>query len=362
MSRLALIVAGGTGGHLYPGIALARTMSERGWSVRFAVRRGDLGKDILAREGFTVYELAGQGLPRRLSMDMLRFPVRFAQGAFEAGKLLGQLRPQVVIGMGGYLSFSVLLGARLSGIPTMIHEQNVLPGLSNRLLSMIVKSVAVSFEGSLKRLTGKKVWVSGLPVRKEIGLIGTAEARLRFGLDPKRRTYLVFGGSQGAQRLNSTMPLAFKRLAQRKKDFQVLHITGPNALERTQKVYKDEGVEAQLLPYCHDMAAAYGAADLVVCRAGASTVAELLAARRPALLVPYPFASENHQVFNAQVMERLGVGITLLESVLTADRVVETLSILQSKEAGMMKSFGLLGAEDPRDASDRLADGVEGLL
>ncbi len=318
-----LIVAGGTGGHLYPGIAVARAL--QGHQVLFCVRRGDLGRDILAKEGFAVKEIAGQGLPREFSWKVFSFPYRFVQGFFEARALLRDVRPDAVLAMGGHLSVPVVLQAKSMGIPTLLHEQNVFPGLANRLLSRWVNSVAVSFPESTSYLKGKNVWVSGLPIRSEMGQVSQAEGRARFGLATDVTTYLVFGGSLGAQRLNTLAVEAWPLLLQEGRRFQVIHVTGAKDYERIEKLYRPLKITANPIPYCHEMAHAYAAASAVVCRAGASTVAELLAAARPALLVPYPHASNNHQLYNARVLQSAGLGEVMLDAALTPEGIAEYL-------------------------------------
>lgn len=329
-SRTALIVAAGTGGHLYPGIAAAKAIVSRGpgWKVIFVVRRGDMGKTLLEREGFDVLELSGQGLPRALSWKTLLFPWRVLEGFVQAWSALGRIQPQVVLGMGGYLSFPVLLAARLKGIKTLIHEQNVLAGLSNRVLSKLVDSVAVSFAESRGKVGQSGVWVSGLPIRPEIGKVDPGEARQHWGFDEDRMTFLIFGGSLGAQRINRSVVGAWEELASKADQFQVLHVTGEKDFETVKALYARLPVKANLLPYCHDMASAYAVADLVICRAGASTIAELLVTQRPAILVPYPFASENHQFYNAGVLARRGAAEVILDQDLNAARLAAALKPL----------------------------------
>jgi UDP-N-acetylglucosamine--N-acetylmuramyl-(pentapeptide) pyrophosphoryl-undecaprenol N-acetylglucosamine transferase len=312
-----LIAAGGTGGHLYPGVALARALS--GHEVIFVVRRGDLGREILQKEGFPVREIAGQGLPRAFSLRAFSFPFNLIRGCGEAWWLLRDLRPDCVVGMGGYLSVPVIGVAHALGIRTLLHEQNVLPGLANRRLARWADSIAVSFQESLEHFPQKKTWVSGLPIRADIGAIDSGKATQDFDLDTARPVFLVFGGSQGARRLNETCLEAFKKLAGENLRFQVLHVTGPPSFESIRSAYAKLPVRAVVLPYCHRMASAYAAADWVVCRAGASTIAELIAARRPATLVPYPYASNNHQIYNANVLSAAGVGTVILEKDLTPD-------------------------------------------
>lgn len=351
------IVAGGTGGHLYPGIAVARAIGE-GWSVVFVVRRGDLRRSILEKEGFAVIELAGQGLPRGFSVRAAAFPWNFLKGCVEAYFLVKRRRPHRVVGMGGYLSFPALLAARWFGVKTLIHEQNVLPGLANRVLGRWVDSIAVSFPESQSHFRGRPVWTSGLPVRREIGTLSTAEGRKAFGLAEGKVTFLIFGGSQGARRLNRMVTGAWRFLE--RLDFQVLHIAGERDSPAVQQAYQELAIRSVVVPYCHDMAAAYAAADLVLCRAGASTVAELLAAHRPALLIPYPHASNNHQLFNARVLERKGVGEILPEESLTVESLGRRLSAYLNDPAALrafQERFRILAPERAnQDAAKVLAD------
>ncbi|HVO32475.1 MAG TPA: undecaprenyldiphospho-muramoylpentapeptide beta-N-acetylglucosaminyltransferase, partial [Elusimicrobiota bacterium] len=315
-AQTVLIVAGGTGGHLYPGIAVAqalRDMPSRSANVIFVVRTGDLGKAILAREGFQCVEIPGQGLPRRPSFGLLTFAWTLASGYLAAWRCLGQCRPAVVVGMGGYLSFPVMTAARFRGIRTIIHEQNVLPGLSNRWLARAVDSVAISFVDSARYFPAAKTWLAGLPVRQEIGTVQKGAARQSLGLVEDRFTVLVFGGSQGAHRMNEEVLNICRQSAEELRGMQMVHVTGEKDYDKLAKEYSGSGVRAIVMPYCHNMAAAYAAADLVVCRAGASTVAELERARRPSILIPYPFASEDHQRFNAEHLVNLGLADMILE-------------------------------------------------
>jgi UDP-N-acetylglucosamine--N-acetylmuramyl-(pentapeptide) pyrophosphoryl-undecaprenol N-acetylglucosamine transferase len=352
-----LIVAGGTGGHLYPGIALARALA--GHEVVFVVRRGDICRGILQKEGFSVREIAGQGLPRTLSLRMLSFPFQFARGWVEALVLLLKFKPDRVAGMGGYLCVPVILLAHALRIRTLLHEQNVLPGLANRVLRRWVDSVAISFPDSLLYLKGRNVWVSGLPIRPEMGTIDQGMGRDRFGLRQTLWTVFVFGGSLGARRLNSLVVETWPLLLRKGFEFQVLHVAGMTDFDRVEALYRELALPAKVLPYCYDMAYAYAAADVVLCRAGASTVAELLAVQRPALLVPYPFASNRHQDQNALVIEKYGLGKTIQEDVLQPGVAADF--IAQSATERSRRDFERAVAGLPRDlhpalAASRLAD------
>lgn len=343
-----MIVAGGTGGHLYPGIALARSLTAH--EVLFIVRRGDLGRDILQKEGIAVQEIEGQGLPRSLSLRWFTFPFKFIKGWGEARNALQQFKPDRVVGMGGYLSFSVILNAHFMGIRTMLHEQNVYPGLANRLLSWWADSVAVSFPTSLGSFNGRKVWISGLPVRPEIGEANAVSARHDLGLTDGSPVILIFGGSLGAKRLNTLTTEAFAELSKRNHRFQIFHIAGPKEFDRVAALYKDYGLSATVVPYCHDMSKAYAAADAVVCRAGASTIAELSVVQRPALLIPYPYASNNHQLHNAQLIAKTGQAKVVLEKDLTPEAIAEFLTHLP-----VLRQVPVANEIDPRLAAGRLA-------
>ena len=357
-----MIVAGGTGGHLYPGVALGRALAQRGWAVAFIVRPTDLGREELEREKFAVHFVSGQGMPRRASLKAFQFPLRLAQGFGQTRRLLMDHRPDVVVGMGGYLSFPVLLTARLMGIPTMIHEQNFFPGVANRFLARYVDSVAVSFEESLAYFPKKKAWVSGLPVRQEIGRVSKPDARRRFGLNADGFTCLIFGGSQGAHRLNDIIVEAWKRLSG--VMMQVIHITGKTDHAAIERAYGALPFCAVVLPYCQDMPSAYAAADLVICRSGASTVMELAAAQRPSILIPYPHASGNHQWFNAQLLAKRGVAEVIeekdLESGSLAQRI-KTLIEQPNRLEALRASFDRSPASAGAPPADRLANRVDAL-
>ena len=327
-----LIVAGGTGGHLYPGIAVAQALwraplseGQRRPEIRFVVRRGDLGREILQREGFDVREIAGQGLPRRLSPTLFKFPAAFLNSCRETFALLDEEKPDFVLGMGGYLSFPVLLAATWKRIPTLIHEQNAFPGLANRLLGRWVHSIAVSFPGSDSFFPKRKTWLSGLPVRLTLKAIEPALARETLGLKKNCLTFLAFGGSLGAHRLNEILLDVWQRLVAAGKPFQVLHISGPRDFAVFETAFKEAKIPGKLLSYCHDMPSAYAAADIVIARSGASTIAELTTIGRPAILIPYPYATNDHQWFNAQVLVQKGCAEAIREKDLRADVLAQRL-------------------------------------
>lgn len=368
-SPLVLIVAGGTGGHLYPGIAVARALTRKpavpAVSIRaaFVVRSGDLGRDILRREGFEVYDLPGQGLPRKLSLHGLTFPIQLFRGFKEAGHLMKSVKPDFVLGMGGYLSFPALIAARWRKIPTMIHEQNVLPGLANKMLGRMVDSVAVSFPESARHFPAPKTRVAGLPIRDDMQPGDAGQARARLGLSPDLRTLLVFGGSQGARRLNQVVVETWRLLGRQTDSWQVIHVTGSADGSAVADAYRNLGLTSRVLAYSHEMPTLYAAADLVICRSGASTVAELLAVHRRAILIPFPHATADHQFFNAQVLEKRGWASIILEKDLTPERLGrEVTDLMGANRSQLPDAPSVLSEESEKTAADRIAGFIRARL
>lgn len=362
MGRRALIAAGGTGGHLYPGIALAHRLKASGCDVSFVVRRGDMGRELIDREGFVSYELTAQGLPRTLSTAWLRFPFRFIRGLIEVRGVLKAAKPDVVVGMGGFVSFPVVAAARIHRIPSVIHEQNVLPGLTNRLLGRLASRVAISFESSRRYFPNHSTTLTGLPIRGEFGAISTEEGRQRLGLERNRKTVVIFGGSLGATTLNRVVPEALEMLAADLEDAQVLHISGARDVESTRQRYRSFAMRSTVVPYCHDMPSALAAASIVIARAGASTIAELLATGRRAILIPYPFATGNHQLFNAKVL----VDREQAEMILEKDLVCTSLARAIVRALKVDSPLRQKSTEEPSrphgTAAQRLAEVAIGLL
>lgn len=322
-----VIVGGGTGGHLYPGLAVAQELKR--WDPRariiFIGARGGLERDIVAREGYRHFEITASGLVRRPWRERAAAVGHLLRGFGEAIRLLRRVQPQVVFGLGSYVSGSVMLAAGALGIPRLIHEQNVTPGVTNRLLGHIVNRVAVSFEVSMTHFPKGKAVVTGNPVRPAICQIrGRAhEPNGRFHL-------LVVGGSQGAHHLNMAMLEALRQLVDIQDNLWIVHQTGPNDLATVQEVYTSGGHPGVVHAYIQDMAAEYGATDLVICRAGATTIAELTVSGKAAMLVPFPYAANNHQEQNARTLTVAGAAELIsdqaLSGTLLADRIRHYLS------------------------------------
>lgn len=320
-----LVVAGGTGGHFYPGLAVAKELVKSGNKIHFLVRHDDVVIPLVKNDGFAYSEIFAVGFKRRLSLTNLFAIIKLFIGTIQSFFVLLRVRPQVILAMGGYLSVPPALIAKIFGIPVVLHEQNVKPGVANRLVSRWAAQVAVAFEES-RPYFSRDVVVTGNPIRPEfLSLPDRTESLKFFSLKPSKKTLLVFGGSLGAHKLNDLVAQALAELPEFIQSWQVLHITGPSDEERVRSVYTGSEYDHYIAGYCHNMAAAYSAADAVICRAGASTVSELSVLKKPALLVPFPFSSENHQWANALVLKDKGVALVYEEAELAAGKMTPVL-------------------------------------
>lgn len=314
MPQRVVFAGGGTGGHLYPALAIAealqRTAPDIG--ISFIGARGRIEARVVPAHGYAFYPIWVAGFRRRLSLEILLFPVKLAVATVQSLVLLLRLRPSVVVGTGGYVCGPPVFVATLLGIPTVLQEQNSYPGVTTRLLARRVREVHIAFDVTrtfLKRKDG--VHLSGNPIRASVGTAGRTESLKRLGLQGSRKTVLVVGGSQGAASINDAL-LASRDLLSR-TDVQVVWLTGGGELERVKSRIADmgSGDGVHLHGFLDDMPGAYAVADLVVCRAGASTVAEVLCAGLPSILVPYPHAAADHQTMNARAVAEAGAAVVI---------------------------------------------------
>ena len=344
-----LIVAGGTGGHLFPGIAVAEALLEEGKEVLFVSGRRKVELEILKDRPFPVERLDVEGFVGRSFSAKTRSLLKMSRAFFKAKRILKEFNPHVVLATGGYTALPVVLAARLSGKVLGLHEQNLEPGVANKLLSKWVDRVFLSIKGSERHFPQSKVVFSGNPVRRE--LFSVPERRKA----KAHRGILFMGGSQGARFLNE---LALKVVPKLLKCFAVLliiHQTGLSDYERVKRSYSEvlsSEVEGRLkvMPFIRDMAWAYSEVDLVVGRAGATTLAELFATRTPAVLIPFPYATHNHQEKNAKVVSEKGAAICLLQKEATPEKalslIVELISSPQLLEE-MGEKMGTFFLKDP---------------
>ena len=323
-----VIAGGGTGGHLYPGIAVARELLARrpDAQISFAGTARGIESRVVPREGFSLDLIRSGGLKGKSPLERATGVWLLPLSAFDAWRILSARRPDLVIGVGGYSSGPVVLMAAASGIPTMLLEQNAVPGLTNRWLAPIVDAAAVTFE-STRTFFGAKAFVSGNPVRPEFFQQGE-------GHDANLVGVLIFGGSQGAHAINVAMVEAAAQLAAGHPRLRLTHQTGERDVEMVRSAYRAAGLQADVEPFLYDMGQRLGRADLIVCRAGATTLAELTAAGKPAILVPLPTATDDHQRRNAAALASAGAADVLSQTDMTgAELARRVLALAGDREA-----------------------------
>ncbi|HEX2833294.1 MAG TPA: undecaprenyldiphospho-muramoylpentapeptide beta-N-acetylglucosaminyltransferase [Thermoanaerobaculia bacterium] len=317
--KTLMIAGGGTGGHIYPAIAIAREAIARDANRRvvFVGTEYGLEKTIVPKAGFPLEFIQVGGLKGKGGLDLIRNLARLPLGFIQAFRLIGKHKPDVVLGVGGYSSGPVLIAAVLRRVPTIIHEANAFPGLANRGVSRFVTAVAVAFADALPRLgRSKDGVVTGNPIRAEF-----------FNHQPPaangRPRLLIFGGSQGSRVINNAILAALPLL---EPTFEIVHQTGPTDHEKVAAAYREtKFANARVVPYLDPMVDELAAADLVVCRAGAMTLGELAAVGKAAILIPFAAATNNHQEVNARVVEQAGGAIVLTEKELTAERLASAI-------------------------------------
>ena len=318
-----MIAGGGTGGHLFPGVAIAEELRARvpDATVRFVGTARGIEARVLPDLGWDLALIEVSGLKTVGVLGTIRGLFRLPRALWQARRLVKQFAPDAVIGVGGYASGPVVLMARLRGVPTAICEQNSIPGLTNKILGRVARAVFLSFEESKRFFKPKKIVMSGNPVRRDLVqklLAATPRA-------PDDTVHvLVCGGSQGAIAVNELASHALASLAKTAK-LSIVHQTGEKDLAATEQRYVAAGVTAECRAFIKDMAAAYQRADLVIGRAGATTVAELAIAGKPAVFIPYPHAADNHQELNAREMAAAGAALMFRQSELTADKLADAL-------------------------------------
>lgn len=337
-----IISGGGTGGHIYPAITIARAIADiEPTEFLYVGSKIGLENTLIPKEGLPFVTLDVRGLERRVSMRNLITLGKTAKSVLEAGSIIRSFKPDVVIGTGGFVCGPVLLAAALRGVPTMVQEQNVIPGVTNTILSRFVKSVALGYEEAAQRFKQKnKLVYTGNPVRKDILTESKDEGRRILGLDPDKFTLLVAGGSRGARTINNAMVEVHKAFRD-DDDIQILHVTGDHEYDRV--VAQLDGVDrnghygkgSRIIPYLHRMPAALAAADLAVYRAGAVGLAELTVRGLPAILVPYPYAAEDHQRYNAEALVRCGAARMILDKMLNGTELLEEICALKDNPQGL---------------------------
>ena len=327
MALSVLIAGGGTGGHLFPGVAVARELTARvpDAQVTFVGTAAGIEARVIPREGFALELIRSAGLKGKSIAGLARGATLLPLSALDAWRVISRRRPAAVIGVGGYSSGPVVAMAAMRGIPTLLMEQNAMPGLTNRSLARIVRAAAVTYEESIG-FFGSKAFVSGNPVRPEF--FGQQGAYDEHGVPPAAARVLVFGGSQGAHAINVAMVEAAPRLAAATTRLAITHLTGERDLEMVRDGYRRARLEARVEPFLFEMDREMKSADLVVCRAGATTLAELTAAGRPSILIPLPTATDDHQRRNAEALVAQGAARMIEQRELSGDRLAAEITAL----------------------------------
>lgn len=339
-----LLAGGGTAGHINPALTVADELKARGAEILFVGTPTGLEADLVPRAGYPLHPVRVRPLPRRLSLALVRAVGEAVVGLGQAWRVVGKFRPHVVVGTGGYVAGPVLLAAAWRGIPTVIHEQNAFPGATNRALARWVDRVALGYSEAAPyfRQKDKLVFV-GNPVRREVVTARKADGLKKLGLVPDRLTVIIFGGSRGARSINEAVFAARKQL-HALRGVQFIHQTGTAGFPDVVAAYKRVGLEPvdastlhdeniRVVPYLYDMPVALAAADLVVARAGAISVAEITARGLPSVLIPYPHATGDHQSFNARPLVQAGAAVSISDHDLNGPALADTLSgLIQDRE------------------------------
>ena len=362
------IACGGTGGHLFPGLAVAEQLKQHGCDVALLISLKDVDQQaVKSAPGMEIFTLPAVALQNK---NYFSFARSFVKSWSSARKIFKQRQPVAVLAMGGFTSAPPIFAAKFSGIKTFLHESNTIPGRANKFLARFVNVVFVGFPETAARLNARKVTVTGTPVRPQFRW-GEApdeparedarptkicECRAALGLEPNRPTILVVGGSQGASGLNEMVLSALPLLAE--KNWQWLHLTGVNDFKKVKTAYATRGITAVVKPFLAEMDLALGAATVAISRAGASSLAEMAAMRLPSLLVPFPAAADNHQFFNARIYEMSGAARLLEQKKSTPEQVAAMLAELVDDHSVRSKMQSALTQWHAPKAAEQIAENI----
>jgi UDP-N-acetylglucosamine--N-acetylmuramyl-(pentapeptide) pyrophosphoryl-undecaprenol N-acetylglucosamine transferase len=323
-----ILAGGGTGGHIYPAIAIANEFKSRfsDSDIIFVGTRKGLEKELVSENDFRLEFISAIGLARSLKKELFILPYILVKSLLESRMVIKKFNPDMVIGTGGYVSLPVVLAAGLMGNKTVIQEQNSYPGLSTRILSLLAGRVFLAYQNSTRHfLFKKRLRITGNPVRKEVFSGNREEGLKKFSLEPDKKTVFVFGGSQGSKNINKAIKEGMEYL-KKYEDLQFLWQTGSKDFEEIKDFMKGINLTSTVLPFIQDMASAYAVSNLLVCRAGALTLAEVTACGKPSILIPYPFATADHQRYNALSLKEKGAAEVVLEKELKGENLAELIA------------------------------------
>jgi UDP-N-acetylglucosamine--N-acetylmuramyl-(pentapeptide) pyrophosphoryl-undecaprenol N-acetylglucosamine transferase len=352
------IACGGTGGHLFPGLAVAEKLVERGCAVTLLISPKDVDQEaVKSVSGMEVVTLPAVALQRGATMAFVR---GFGRSYGASRRLFAQKRPEAALAMGGFTSAPPILAARRCGTPTFLHESNTIPGRANRWLSWVVRQAFVGFPSAAARLRNGSVTLTGTPVRPWFKPADPEICRAELGFEPERPVVLVVGGSQGASGLNDLVLKALPVVARSASCLQWLHLAGPKDAERVRQGYEAARLKAVVHPFFSRMELALGAATAAISRAGASSLAELAAMRVPAVLVPYPDATDNHQLHNAEAFVNTGAARLLEQKLATPELLARMVVELVEQPAMRERMQAALGRWESPKAAEQIAEAILG--
>ncbi len=355
-----IIAGGGTGGHLFPGIAVAEELKSREIAsqddIVFVGTEHGIEARVIPKELYPLRFIRSQGFVGKSLLGKIKAVISFILGIFDSFRILNLIKPQIVIGIGGYASLPTVLTACFRGIPTIILEQNSTPGLANKILSRFVDAVAATYQDSISYFPEHKTYLTGNPVRKNIIKSDKQSAYSAFSLQRDKFTVFVFGGSAGASSINRALSDALKYIGDLRQNIQFIHQTGAKDYEAIKEVYRLLGFNAFVAPFVYKMAEAYFASDLVICRAGATTLAEITAVGKAAVLIPYPYAAGNHQEFNARKLADMGAAKIILDKDLNGETLSKMIRHLYSDQKLRMEMQKMSSAFGRIDAGERIVN------
>lgn len=359
-----VMAGGGTGGHLFPGIAIAREFIARHseTSVNFISSGNQLEKTVLTKAGFDLHSIQIAGIKGRGIWNQITSVLKIPGAILAAMKFLKGFAPDLIVGLGSYSAGPVIIGAWLMRIPIVIHEQNILPGVTNRILARFADRIYISFENTRSRFNPRKVYWSGNPVRRELlETAGRTDATAAHQTGQKRFTILIIGGSQGAHRINMVMAEALEHL-RNTEQLHFVHQTGEADEKAVSDAYRRKSVSATARAFFDDMAEQYGQADLIICRAGATTVAEITALGKAAIFVPFPYAADDHQTLNAADLADDGAAELIPEQKLNAELLAARIQRYMEKPADLANMAARARRYGKPDAAKNIVDDCYRLL
>lgn len=365
----AILTGGGTGGHIYPAVSIAKEIQKRynNAEIIFVGTEKGLESKIVPKEGFVLKTIKVRGFERKLTLKNLVAVKEAVLSITSVRRIIKDFKPDIVIGTGGYVCGTVMLAAALMGIPTLIHESNAFAGLTNKLLFRFVDKIALNFEEAAKYFGNpKKVVITGNPIRADIFNISKHAGLSEFGFKEDIPLVFVTGGSRGARKINQSI-LAFAEECNKTGKYQLLHMTGDTQYEAVLKSYKDRNISVdspyiKVVPYLHNMPYALGASDLIISRCGAMILSEITVLGKPSILIPFPYSADNHQEYNGRALEKKGATALIIEKDLSESKLKETiLGLLMDRQKldAMAANSKKLGV---KDAAEKIGDIISELL